>query len=396
MAIYLIVFAISIFLISLSEYIKKKIVNKKVEKLIYIFTVGVALCIPSVLAGMRDYSIGTDVLTYGNIWFYNAVGSDFKVYTNWATSSSIGYLYAVINYIVAHFTINPHYFYFIYNFIENIIIFIAIYKNRDVVNVPLSMMTYYLLFYNLFLNVLRQGMALSLILLGFSLLREKRYVSFLIIVYIAVLFHNTAGIAVIFLLLYIFLKKNITLQSNLKTIKVVKKQDIINLQLFFERIIIIFLIIIIVILFEDIIRYLGSLGLVGDRYLMYINTEGVSGGVYQHLLGFCMPTLILFCINRSNLKFNIDYNFLFFVIITSTCFSFLMNKYTFLSRITLYFDIFFIISLPYILKNGNVRFSYKGINLNKYLAAIYLLIYWVIIYGYLNSGNTVPYIFMRS
>ncbi|PAY58947.1 hypothetical protein A8C40_06465 [Ligilactobacillus salivarius] len=370
MAIYLVVFAISIFLISLSEFIKKKIVNKKVEKLIYIFTVGVALCIPSVLAGMRDYSIGTDVLTYGNIWFYNAVGSDFKVYTNWATSSSIGYLYAVINYIVAHFTINPHYFYFIYNFIENIIIFIAIYKNRDVVNVPLAMMAYYLLFYNLFLNILRQGMALSLILLGFSLLREKRYVSFLIIVYIAILFHNTAGIAVIFLLLYIFLKKNITLQSNL--------------------------IIIIVILFEDIIRYLGSLGLVGDRYLMYINTEGVSGGFYQHLLGFCMPTLILFCINRSNLKSNIDYNFLLFVIITSTCFSFLMNKYTFLSRITLYFDIFFIISLPYILKNGNVRFSYKGINLNKYLAAIYLLIYWVIIYGYFNSGNTVPYIFMRS
>ena len=305
-------------------------------------------------------------------------------------------MYAVINYIVAHFTINPHYFYFIYNFIENIIIFIAIYKNRDVVNVPLAMMAYYLLFYNLFLNILRQGMALSLILLGFSLLREKRYVSFLIIVYIAILFHNTAGIAVIFLLLYIFLKKNITLQSNLETIKVVKKQDIINLQLFFERIIIIFLIIIIVILFEDIIRYLGSLGLVGDRYLMYINTEGVSGGFYQHLLGFCMPTLILFCINRSNLKFNIDYNFLLFVIITSTCFSFLMNKYTFLSRITLYFDIFFIISLPYILKNGNVRFSYKGINLNKYLAAIYLLIYWVIIYGYFNSGNTVPYIFMRS
>ena len=125
MTIYLFCFFASFFLLLLSEGIKKRIVfslkdtNKIISNLnpFFLITVFIALLIPSMLAGYRDYTIGTDVLVYGNYWFEMTKGLDLQSYVQWATASSIGSLYALLNYTVSRFSENPHVFYFVLSFI---------------------------------------------------------------------------------------------------------------------------------------------------------------------------------------------------------------------------------------------------------------------------------------
>ena len=68
------------------------------------------LLIPSILAGVRDFSIGTDINVYGNIWFERAHNISLYQYLKWASVSSIGIVYALLNYIVGLFTEDAHVF----------------------------------------------------------------------------------------------------------------------------------------------------------------------------------------------------------------------------------------------------------------------------------------------
>lgn len=398
MGVYIGTFTISSVIFLLSDVIRKKF-NFKGKKIIYLLLVVVALIIPSILAGMRDYSIGTDVLTYGNIWFERALTNSFELYTNWATSSSIGYLYAVTNYIVAQHFSDPHYFYFVYNLLENIVIFIAIYRNRDIVNIPLGMVTYYLFFYNLFLNILRQGMALSLVLLSISFIRRKQYIRYGVTILVALQFHNTAIIGIAPLLIYIFSQRMIREQELIKNMSEKFNMNIISnlkVQLFLKKVSVILGIIFFIIIFQEFIKFLGKMGFIGDRYLAYIESSGsLSGGFYQHLVMLCLPILVVYLFNIRWLRDKVEYNLFLIIIVISSMLSFLTNAYTFLSRFTLYFDIIFILAIPYIFKSGKVRFTIGHVNITYILPVLYGMLYWLVIYGYFNSGETVPYIFMR-
>ena len=81
------------------------------------------------------------------------------------------------------------------------------------------------------------------------------------------------------------------------------------------------------------------------------------------------------------------------IVIVSALLSILNLKIAFLSRITLYFDIFFVFALGYIVDKGK-NINYKSLSFNKIILFIYLLTYWIIIYALMGSGETVPYIFM--
>lgn len=376
MTIYIITFLISLFLMFLS--IKclnlEKIKRSALLKIIYYLLVFTAILLPSLLAGCRDYSIGTDVLIYGNTWFNNAVRTpNFFVYTKWATSSSIGFLYATFNYIISLFTSNPHYFYFWYSFTESTIVFLALKKNQDIVNVTWGFAIYLFMFFNLTLNVLRQSMALVILLYGFIYIRKHKPIKFAIVTMIAFLFHNTALIGIVMYLIYIFVnKKPKFLYQVLATIATLV------FVVFFEK-------------FQNIL--LGN-GIISQRYNFYMNNSSLaSGGFYTHIVLMCLPTLMLYLLSKTN---NVDesvFNGLKMFVIISTILSLLNLKMAALSRITQYFDIYFIYALAFIINHG-VQLKVKAISFNKVFLLAYLLTYWIIIYGVINSGETVPYVFM--
>ncbi|CUR38065.1 EpsG family protein [Limosilactobacillus reuteri] len=383
MSIYLISFFSSTLFIYMGErfYSNKNsdTVINTIKKIICFLIILIALLIPSIVAGLRDYSIGTDVLVYGNFWFNKSFFNDFSTYTKWATSSSIGYLYATFNYLISRFTINPHWFYFYYNFAENIIVYVAIKRNKDILNIPFAMLVYYFLFYNLFLNILRQGMALALILLSVSYIRNNQNVKYFICLFIAYLFHSTAFIGIsLWLISYV-------LKLKFESI-VIRRNFLIIVGILFSFFLIPF------------VNLFNNMGIIGDRYAAYVGNNNVGGGFYQHLIMFCLPTLILYLwsvAKKNMISQNYIYNFFYTVVIMATVLGFLTLRFTYLNRLVEYFDIIFILAIPYIVKNGTFRVSVNNQNILSSLLIVYLFIYWVVIFVIMNSGETVPYLFMQ-
>lgn len=373
MAVYFGIFCLSL-LASYGDYYVE--IRQKNLKIISFLLASISILVISALAGYRDYTIGTDVMVYGNPWFQNAVGmqGNFFLYTKWAMSSSIGCLYATFNYIVAHFTNNPHWFYFWYSLVENSIIYLSIKRNKDIISPPLGWAVYLFMFYNMTLNVLRNGMAFAIILWGLKYIREQKLVKYLVVIFIAYQFHNTAVIAIVPYFVYYFFNRNNSSYSIIKKISIV------------------FITMIIVVVFTQLSSGLTSYNLINGRYDLYTQS-GTNGGFLIHLVLTCVPLIVLYVIQND--KDDIDHDVFESYLLIATILGLMNKKLAYLSRITLYFDIYFIISIPFIISHGRL-FKYKNINLNIVIIYIYLVIYWILVYGYMNSGETVPYIFMSN
>lgn len=371
MYIYLIVFLASGLLIYMGEEKFQEI------KVISYLLIIVAIFLPSYLAGVRDYTIGTDVLGYGNIWFHNAVTSfDFHTYIEWATSSSIASLYACFNYLISRFTTNPHYFYFWYSFVENIVAFSAVQRNKDIIDPLDGWMTYLFLYFNFTLNILRNGMALLILLWGFKYIRKSELWKFLIVVFIASLFHSSAYLGIIVYVLYQTMKKTNTF---------ILKESVYGILL------------IIVLFYKQFFSLLQQIPFLSNRYAAYLNTSDTQrGGFLIHLIILCMPILIIYEITRSQiLTYKSEYLGLRSIIIFSTILSLMSIVSSDLLRIVNYFDIYFIIAVPFICGNS-FKWNYKGLKINKLIMYLYLIVYWIVVYVVFNSGETVPYIYMTN
>lgn len=70
-------------------------------------------------------------------------------------------------------------------------------------------------FYNLSFNLSRQCIAIFILFLGFNFLIRKEWIKYIITIFIAVLFHNSAVIGVFFLFIYYFLDDKAKDNNNL-------------------------------------------------------------------------------------------------------------------------------------------------------------------------------------
>lgn len=391
MIIYIGVFLSSLLCLYLGEKMRKNISWGRYEFLIghkqfslprfsEIFLIGsayiVAILLPSLLAGWRDYSIGTDVLVYGNPWFRNAtLATDFGNFIQWAENSSIGGLYAAFNYVVSRFSSNPHTFYFWYSFVETTLAIWAL--RRSKINLVFGMTTYYFLFYNLTFNILRQGMAMLLIVWGFKYIKEKKFWRYLIVIIIASGFHNTAWIALFLYVLYWLVNST-------------RRRWFNNTILFACGLAILF--------FNRLAPILLTHGLVGDRYTDYLSDSNVRGGFLTHLL-LCVPVLVLYLLgNTRKLSEDKLYNGLKIIVIFATLMSIFNLKFVYLGRVTQYFDFMLIFAVPYIGEKLHLQYDDNSDNTTgtKVLLVVYLVAYWYLTYVYMHSGATVPYLFGTS
>lgn len=366
MWIYLITFFASYLLLKISRTKKNKVV-----KFVAVF---LALLLPSILAGMRDYSIGTDIEVYGNIWFDRAVAytktRDLFAYLKWANSSSIGVVYALVNYIVACFTSNSHWFYFILNLLTNGLIYKAAKDNEDIVDVPFAMLVYYLLFYNQSLNILRQSLALAFTLCSFKDIRENNVFKLLIWSILAILSHNSAIVIIALFLIYKGVNSNFKIYM--------------KLTIFIGNVIV-------VVGFSQIGSFLLKIGVLSSRYESFLSTFQ-RGGAYTRLFLLCLPNLLmLFLLIKRNNAVKEAEAFKYYTV-SATILSFLAFRMTYITRVALYFDIFYILSIPLVWKNMKINVVNQRKSLNKIIIILYLIFYWMFVYVYKQSGATVPYI----
>ncbi len=163
----------------------------------------------SVLNWVRDYSIGTDVLYYGNKTFLMAyMESSFTRYFQYC-DTYIGMHepgYALLNYAVSRFSHSAHDLYLVIGLICNGFAYATACRCRRFCPVPLAWLTYLLVFYPTTLNILRQGMAIVILAYAFCGLGKTGWKRYLVWVAVAFSIHQSAACGVIFLPLYVLLK----------------------------------------------------------------------------------------------------------------------------------------------------------------------------------------------
>lgn len=168
--------------------------NKKKIRDIY-YTIMSA--IPLFLMSALRYGIGTDFF-YGYVPIFNWVLHDSP------KQEMVEEGYIFLNKIVAHYTDDYQWIFVVTSFIYITCVFYALYKLSQ--ELWYSVLLFFLS-YNYFqsYNIIRQEMAMAIILIGFTFIEDhpdlKDYVKFIIIVLIAATFHRTAIVSLLFLIL---------------------------------------------------------------------------------------------------------------------------------------------------------------------------------------------------
>lgn len=200
----MVAYIIAIGLTCILTYIVQRLLSLKKNKLAIIISIFIIL-IPSLLAGFRDQTIGTDLKTYVLPDFYYAVNSD-NIEEYFEISKEEPF-YTILNFVISRFTNDFHWVLFIVQLIMTTLVYITIYKQREKISMWLAMLVYMILFYTRFLNLVRQGIAVCIIILSFNFIKDKKPIKYIISIIIAMLFHRTAIIAMPLYFLNLLLEK---------------------------------------------------------------------------------------------------------------------------------------------------------------------------------------------
>lgn len=188
----MIIYIITLTSCALCAYFAQKSIDNK-KSLFYFFSFFI-LVIPSLFAALRSEFCGIDVLVYCKTFFNKAtLYSSFFDYTS-AIDTDLAFAFIL-------FCVNKlgggleHAFFFI-EFFHILFFYIATLIIRKEVPIWLCLVCYMLGFYALSLNLMRQSIAISFLLIGYSYLIKngnmKKYLIFFILSYF---FHKTAIIA---------------------------------------------------------------------------------------------------------------------------------------------------------------------------------------------------------
>lgn len=181
---YLIVFSLSVFLFWLSQ---------KTKGSLCFILVACALLIPSLLAGFRDNSVGTDVMVYGYYSFRGALESGLQEYLiSSASYHPLGF--NLFSWVMARLGGTLWFYLAAIQLFTSLFVYMGLIHQRGIA-VWAGMAAYYLLLFPVSLNAMKQMMAIAVVLWGSSYSSERRLWPFLGSVALATLFHQTALVA---------------------------------------------------------------------------------------------------------------------------------------------------------------------------------------------------------
>lgn len=358
--IYLLVISCTFFCANLAE---KRIKLKGKLDLYSLFFSFMSIFIPSIVAGMRFY-VGTDYHMYVNAIFKNIAhnNSMFMTHLEWG--------YTTLNFVISRFTDNEHVMLFIVSFITTFFVYLALYNYRKYTSISMGMLIYMFLYYQTSFNLMRQYLALSIVLYAFTLILNGRYKKSIIYIMLATTFHYSAIISLSLIGLYKvnFSKKSIIYYTLIAV-------SLISCFAFYEQIM-------------SIGFYFMGIFIEIDRYQRYI--IDVNAGEFSLMITFLrLPVILLsFLFFKSLYTYNKDNRLLIYLLIIDLILSHLAIKSDYMQRIALYFALPKLLLLPQL-------FNCLKIESNKLYITIYLngylFFYWMYYYYYCNYSQTFPY-----
>jgi len=329
-----------------------------------IYTIFIFLSM-SIVTALRSPMVGADTMQYYNSFLmiknieYNQLSS--------AIHYELGFsvLCKLLNYI----TPNPQ----ILIVITSVFIIFSftrfIYMNSA--NIVMSFFIFISLnYYFSYMNIMRQALAIAILLFGYEYLKRKKYVKYCLVVYLASQFHLSASIAIVLIIFSIckFKKKSLIISLIIAPIFFLMDRKIlqIGVNVFPQYTVYI----------DgqyDVSNYFGSV------FLMIISLS-IFVFVFINFLKYTVQngktiSEVIYPYKNSSTYFN-EISFLQFCASADFICSILVIQISFLNRIAPYFSIFAILTIPKALE------EIKNFNTKKIVSLAIILItllYWIII-----------------
>lgn len=263
MWIYLGVFGLSIALTFCGESLRKKKNTAGCAACLILAVLAVA-----VLAGVRDFTVGTDGDAY-RWWVWDAENAS-SILDVMKQGQGTEPVYRILTYIATRTLGGINGLFFFSALLTYAFVMAALALLRDHIFLPYGWAAYLFLFYSNSLNQLRQALAMTIVLLGITLVMQKKYLPGVLLLVLAVGAHNTAVLGIGMLLVYLILKKWDTLP-----VRTVMVAGLAGAAAFYQ----------------PLFRLLARLGLPISRFASYLETGDVHFSLNPILVR--LPFLVL-------------------------------------------------------------------------------------------------------
>lgn len=352
---YIVVFLISIF----CSYIAQSSKNKSIG---FIFNL-LAVLIPSILAGCRDTNIGTDVEVYG-VQVFNASVYSSSVSEMVDLNPNIDYLFLVLSYFSNILFGDISGFLFAISLLTIGIAYKAFLNLKGYLPITYTYAIYLFLFYNISLNLMRQCLAISLVLIAVSYLllnKKGMCISFFILAFCA---HQTSFVAVLIVFLH-------WIVNTPKIYKKIVRLYIISLPL-------------LLLLYDVLLKLFIDIGIVSSKFNIYLSEESEADLSIILILVYLIYTYISYRFIKLHKDSDSSFNFL--IVYTASMCSLLSAISVWGGRVAYYFQAVILITLPHLLfRHKNISRYYKNILL------VTSIFYWFIRIVYWKEMDTIPY-----
>lgn len=359
MLLYIVIFAVSVYL-----FHNATTLESPKQRL---FLIVLAILPMAFIAGVRDDCIGTDVIVYGKDVFLDAVAgtnyTDFDL--EWMIRMEPGYL--MLNFIVSRFTEDYHVFFGLLMAMQLFFVMYALLHFKDKFPVWIALLAYYLLYYNVSLNQMRQNLACAIVLYSFIFVVEKKVLPFLVFIGLASLFHISAVVAVVLYPVYHY---------------VVKKKSILLIVTLLSAGVLVALLV------QNFVDMVLSFVGLNDKYAHYFKDSTHGFFIMRFLI--MLPIPVIFVYFWDYVKENGDE---VYFIIFSLCVSIIATQARELigndaERIISYFSLFQIFAVPWMIESLEESAKKKAVlavSLGYYGA------YWYYMFIYNGFHETYPY-----
>lgn len=380
-------FVLAVFIYLYGKLYRANSSNRR-RKIYLIVTFGVLILV----AGLRDPSVGTDLAGH-YAKRYNMIGS-----YSWSQiptfSATIGYEigYCYFTRFLHFFSSDVQFFVFATSFLMCAAFGYFIYKESTDVVLSAELMLFNCFYYR-FMTMMRQGLAISIILVAYTLLngserKLKDYIKFALLILLASTFHSSAILCMLMILF--------------DRLKFTKKQIIFGVgamvafYLFYMN------------FYTVALNFFGT----GNNYERYLTsaTEGVGNinmqTIYNFLLAF-VPFLLGYYVlvwekKKEKHLFKDDKNmyclkknesFLLYMVLIASTFNLLVFRMNILNRFSLYFTPFVLILCPYAISSMKLKSNKPIVRACIYfMFGVYFV--WLTITKAAEFYGVVPYRFM--
>ena len=378
MLIYLAGFAASTALIAIAE--------KKKTKYFILLSV-LALLIPCLISALRASFIGTDTTVYLKPLTHAAINADnirefFRTY--WFYSYKNVYVdgyeigFSLLVYFAAKSTASMIAVQFAVAAAIIVPIYLTLARNRKHIPLWLGMLVFYLFFFNSTLNLMRQWVAMSFLMLAFAFMTERKWGGTIILSIVSALFHlsSVLGFAVfaIYWLLHLMRNKQVALGSWMVSGKMV----MVSLLFGFSFLLILNL--------DLALKLMEAVGF--NRFSHYLKGDQIRLMPMQLLLR--LPLIALVLLNWKDFGKHPMAPFMMAMILLDVTAAQLISVDVYSFRIGYYFTVYLLLGLPMLY--SSIQCPTRR-TITTVLLILYLLVYW-----YYNNilqlrHQTYPYVF---